>query len=153
MLTPSIEHSLEEVFSSEWDTIGFEITEPVPIDDLHESRNAILGICKPAPDEMIIAGLAKLRALTASRARDDRSTDIQIEAYIEQLKMWPADAVVQALNDAPSRSKWFPTWHELEEQLKYLTTDRRLIVAAIDRRIARLEKKTSVQGLIQGAIK
>jgi hypothetical protein len=102
---------------------------------------------------MVIEGLIKLRALTAHRNEENANLELISEAYIDKLMQYPADAVIQALNEAPDRDKWFPAWHDLKVRLDYLTTDRRLMVNAIDREIARLQPKTSVQGLIKGAIK
>ena len=144
---------LEPQFNSEWDTIRYDITAPVDVEVLKHGRSKILELCEAPERPMVIEGLIKLRALTAHRNEENANLELISEAYIDKLMQYPADAVIQALNEAPDRDKWFPAWHDLKVRLDYLTTDRRLMVNAIDREIARLQPKTSVQGLIKGAIK
>jgi hypothetical protein len=152
-LKPALGSCLEPHHNPEWDTIRFDITGQVKKADLIEARQVILDHW-PVPDRQLIAqAMLKLRALTASRNTGDLDLDLTLEAYAEKLAEYPADAVVQALNEAPDRSTWFPAWHELKVRLDYLTENRRLILNAIDRELAKLEPKTSVAGLIEGAIK
>ena len=152
-LKPALALCLEAQYSPEWDTTRFDITGQVKKADLIEGRQAILDHW-PEPDRQLIGqAMLKLRALTASRNTGDLDLDLTLEAYAEKLAEYPADAVVQALNEAPDRSTWFPAWHELKIRLDYLTENRRLILNAIDRELAKLEPKTSVAGLIEGAIK
>jgi len=152
-LKPALGSCLEPRHNPDWDTIAFRLTGQVKKADLIEGRQVILDHW-PAPDRQLIAqALLKLRALTASRNTGDLDLDLTLEAYAEKLAEYPADAVVQALNEAPDQSTWFPAWHELKIRLDYLTENRRLILNAIDRELAKLEPKTSVAGLIEGAIK
>ena len=142
---------LEPQFNSEWDTIRYDLTATIDVEVLKHGRSQILDLCEAPERSTVIEGLIKLRALTAHRNEENANLELISEAYIDKLMAYPADAVVQALNEAPDRDKWFPAWHDLKDRLDYLTTDRRLMVNCIDREIAKLDK-TSVQGLIKGAI-
>jgi len=42
---------------------------------------------------------------------------LQLAAYAERLSAYPAQSVLRVLNDWPMRSPWWPSWHELAEQL------------------------------------
>jgi len=152
-LTPHLASCLEAQYSSEWDTIRYELTQVIDVKDLITGRKAIMELCQPADRKLVGQCLVKLRALTATRNLGDFDLDLTLEAYADKLMEYPADAVVQALNEAPDRDKWFPAWADLKTRLDYHTTDRRLVVQCLDRKIAKLQPKTSVQGLIKGAVK
>lgn len=85
----------------------------------------------PPPDQVIIGWLAKLSALCASRKRDDAEIDILIEAYVEQLRSYPADVVRHALFG--EKWKWWPTWAELADVIEPLVSHRRVMREALQR--------------------
>jgi hypothetical protein len=153
-LPPALASCLEEQLGPEYDLERYTINDggQLALEVLTEGRTAILGLSEPAPDDMILRALLKLRSLTASRGIGDADLDMTLEAYAEKLKEYPADATIQALGEAPDRSKWFPTWHDLKTRIHYLSQHRRLILEAIDRKIAKLEPRSSVAGLVRKAL-
>ena len=155
LLPPPLASCLEEQLGPEYDLERYTINDAGQLtrETLNEGRTAILSLSEPADDDMILQALLKLRSLTASRGIGDADLDMTLEAYAEKLKEYPADATIQALNEAPDRSKWFPTWFDLKTRIHYLSQHRRLILAAIDRIIERLEPQSSVAGLIKKALK
>lgn len=155
-LPPALASCLEEQLGPEYDLERYTINDGGLIIDLkvlNEGRIAILSLSEPADDDMILQALLKLRSLTASRGIGDADLDMTLEAFAEKLKEYPADATIQALNEAPDRSKWFPTWYDLKTRIHYLSQHRRLILAAIDRKIERLEPRSSVAALVRKALK
>jgi len=155
-LPPALASCLEEQLGPEYDLIRYTINDAgkLTLETLNDGRTAILGLSKPAPDDMILRALLKLRSLTAWRGIGDADLDMTLEAFAEKLSEYPADAVIQALNEAPDKSKWFPTWFDLKTHISYLSQRRRLILEAIDRRIEKLTPRSSaVAGLITKASK
>jgi len=151
-LPPSISSTLEEKTNGDWDVIGYSISSEAPIEDLELARSQIMDQ-QQAPTKMQIQrGIAKLDALTARQSKADLDLAFMVAAYSEKLSEYPADAVEEALDNLTA-NHWFPTWEEMKTQLDYLTRRRRLILVELDRRIAKLKPKSSVQGLIEGALK
>ena len=138
-LPPPLASCLEEKLGPRYDLERYAIkgADQLTLETLNEGRAVILEMSKPASDDMILQGLLKVRSLTASRGIGDADLDMTLEAFAEKLKEYPADATIQALNEAPDRSKWFPTWYELKDHIHYLSQHRRLILEAIDREIER----------------
>jgi hypothetical protein len=153
-LPPELASCLEEQLGPEYDLERYAINDggQLALEVLTEGRTAILDLSEPAPDDMILQALLKLRSLTASRGIGDADLDMTLEAYAEKLKEYPADATIQALGEAPDRSKWFPTWYDLKTSIHYLSQHRRLILEAIDRKIAKLDPR-SVAGIVRKALK
>jgi hypothetical protein len=95
--------------------------------DLDKAVAVLEGGFRSAPENSIASALYKLRMLT--RGREHRSSaDQEAEAviWIENLRCWPGDVVLDVLRTWPSRKggEWWPTWHDVEEVLK-ARTDRR----------------------------
>ncbi|WP_085899525.1 hypothetical protein [Kiloniella majae] len=61
----------------------------------------------------IMRELLKLKVKTNSRNMDAASLELQLEVYADELTRFPADCVLQALQDA-GRQKWWPDWGTLE---------------------------------------
>jgi hypothetical protein len=98
-----------------------EVRWDCPHDKLPEVASVIEGAFRAAPGKSIAAALYKLRMLT--QGRDQRSIeDQEAEALIwaEQLQCYPGDIVLEVLRTWPSRpnGRWWPTWHEVEAELK-----------------------------------
>jgi hypothetical protein len=86
---------------------------------------------RAAPEPKIAQELYKLRMLT--RGREQRSpAEQEGEAMVwtEQLRCWPGDIVVDVLRSWPKRDggQWWPTWHEVQAELKS-RCDKRMALA------------------------
>lgn len=107
-----------------------------PPDKRAEARAIIEGSLRAAPEETLGAALYRLRMLT--RGRDQRSAaDQEIEAaiWVEQLRAWPADIALEVIRTWPERKngEWWPTWAEVERELRKRATVRIALAAAVDR--------------------
>jgi hypothetical protein len=118
----------------------YVVTEGVrwscPSEKLAEAARIVEGAFRAAPSDKISAALYRLRMLTMGR--DQRSPEDQEAEYIiwiENLRCYPADIVLDTLSSWPSRDdgKWWPTWHEVEAELKK-RQDRRMALANFIRR-------------------
>jgi hypothetical protein len=56
---------------------------------------------------------------------------LQLSVYIDELSYFPADIVIQVLQTWPTISKWFPTWHELNDELQWYTNRRQFKIDAL----------------------
>lgn len=83
----------------------------------------------PAPITSIAAELTRLAMLTASRAGEGREPDAKLAAYAEELRAYPADAVLQVLRSGEWR--FFPAWAELKTRLDRICHRRRRLLEII----------------------
>lgn len=90
---------------------------------LPEVVKALEGAFRSAPEDTIAQALFKLRIMT--RAREQRTEEmIEAEAviWIEQLRTYPGDVVLEVLKGWTSpgnpNGKWWPTWHEIAAKLE-----------------------------------
>ena len=85
-----------------------------PLDraDLETALANLSPMLRPAPPQALAAALAELRSLTCRPSGSE--VDLVATAWVERLATWPADIAIWALREWPSRSKWWPTWHEIE---------------------------------------
>jgi hypothetical protein len=119
-----------------------EVRWDCPKECLPEAAAVIEGAFRAAPEDRIASALFKLRIMT--RAREQRTEEMQeAEAtiWIEQLRGYPGDIVLDVLTNWPKRKngQWWPTWHEVEAELTS-RADRR---QAILNRLREIERKPS----------
>ena len=136
MLLPhSIATCLRERAAADFSLAGYEVKGNPPTGDLREAINVLNGLCAPAPPIEIAGFLATLYALTKQRAEDQITLDLAIQAFAARLEKFPGIAVKQALEAWPDKSKWFPSWQELREEIEAVdkaTMMRSAVYAALD---------------------
>lgn len=82
----------------------------------------------PASRDTIEEWLAELYVIAPSRADDEMTATLKLEAYGRRLAEYPADMVKHVLLSKTWR--FFPSWYELEEQLKPMKRERDGMLAA-----------------------
>lgn len=90
--------------------------------------DAITETLIPAERGTIEEWLAELYVIAPSRADDEMTATLKLEAYGRRLSEYPADMVKHVLLSKTWR--FFPSWFELEEQLKPLKRERDAMLAA-----------------------
>ena len=125
---------IEERHSKDYDFLGYLITNEVSDKILGQTYEALQASLIPATDNEIAKGLLKLRALTSHKA-DGQDIDIILEAYVEQLREYPKDAVLESLNRMAGHVKWFPSWHELKDDIEFRCKHRIGLMKAIERKM------------------
>lgn len=84
--------------------------------------DAITETLIPANRDTIEEWLAELYVIAPSRADDEMTATLKLEAYGRRLAEYPADMVRHVLLSKTWR--FFPSWFELEEQLKPMKRER-----------------------------
>jgi len=100
----------------------------------------------PASDRELLMELNRLWALTSHKRQSAPEMDITLEAYIEKLRAYPRDAVLETLREAPDRSQWWPTWKELQDRIGQKCKRRIFLVEALERKIDEFNGKTNIVG-------
>lgn len=90
--------------------------------------DAITETLVPASRDTVEEWLAELSVIAPSRADDEMTAMLKLEAYGRRLAEYPADMVKHVLLGKTWR--FFPSWFELEEQLKPLKRERDAMLAA-----------------------
>lgn len=70
----------------------------------------------PALPNDLACELAQLRVLTKARDGSPEDMELMAQAYLDQLRRYPADVALSVIRDWPRtrNGKWWPSWHELE---------------------------------------
>jgi hypothetical protein len=105
----------------------FWTCDPSKID---EAKAAIEFSLRPAPEDVLAQALYRLRVVTRGRDRggdDDREAEAMI--WIDQLRQFPADIVLETLRAWPERSDgmWWPTWHDVHQAVSREAAARRML--------------------------
>jgi len=130
-LTLSAGLKVEEQLTSDFDFKGYIITNDVSDKKLNETYEAIQSTMTSADDSVIARALAKLMALTAGKSQD---LDLKLESYVEKLKGYPKDAVIESLNKLSDEYKWFPSWSEIKDDVEFRCRHRTGLLRAIERK-------------------
>jgi hypothetical protein len=81
------------------------------------ARYLIEEAMRPAARDVLARELARLRALTVSRAADADDTRIIFAVYLDALAEYPADAAITALRRWPHDHKFWPALAELADAI------------------------------------
>ena len=125
---------VEEQHSPDYDFKGYLITNDIAANDLNAAYEALKASLIPAEDELIARALLECRALMAHK-NDGGDIDIILEAFVNRLKEYPKDAVLESLRKYPNDNKWFPTWSELQDDVEFRCKRRIELKKAIERKI------------------
>jgi hypothetical protein len=111
---------------------GFDITEDDGADP--ELALEVVRMAQtPAPEAVVYGWLGELSVQVAYRTQTEFNGELTLRVYARNLAKYPADIVRDVLMDWPRQSKWWPTWHELVEELdrrqqRRLALERELIL-------------------------
>lgn len=106
-----------------------------PSTALDECRAAAVASFRAAPEEEIAKAVYRLRIVTRGREqRSDADREAEAVIWIEQLRCWPGDIVLDVLKGWPQRKdgQWWPTWHDVEAELRAKASLRQIIVSHLE---------------------
>lgn len=98
---------------------------------------------RPATPDKLQMALFTLRRMTAGRdgeVANEKARAAEIVTWVRQLQGYPADVAISVLQDWPKRSKWWPTWFELQEQIDIAMSQRRVIKHVLSLSAPKTEK-------------
>jgi hypothetical protein len=99
--------------------------------NIAKSISIIEQALEPASHDRLEQALAVLSVTIAKRASDADTDDLQLTVYAARLRQHPSDAALQVLADWPLTNKFWPTWCELEAELRAASRWRRDALAAL----------------------
>lgn len=118
---------IDERYGYDSEVIAFEVESGDRIVGRHIIETAMM----PAPEPVIQASLARLRAATKARAVDGDDLAMTMQVMAEECAEWPADVVRAACKRWYRRETWFPSVAELRDEMQRLGRRRQLIADAL----------------------
>ena len=123
MLRPHVASSMRKVYDQNFHVIGYILENKLDPKEIHEAINALEATMSPPDRRMLVELITEVFTLTKMRGSNQIELDFAVRAYAARLADYPADTVFAVLKDWPNRSKWWPSWCEIKEQLD--KTDRK----------------------------
>jgi hypothetical protein len=115
-----------------WDgyVLDYELSAPISDDDRDASLRIAEEALRPASEQVIVAELGRLRALTVSR---DIGQDLTLvfAAYTSELLKYPPDAIRRVLRAWPKTQRFWPSMSELVQGLDRLVRPRHALRNAL----------------------
>ena len=118
-LPPSVASSLDAVVDGDYNIVAYTVDGPCPVDDLTAAIAAIDAASQPMPAKALGMLIAEVFSLTKRKKDDQITLDLAVEAYGSRLEQYPADIVHEVLTKWPDQSMWWPSWHELKEEIDW----------------------------------
>ena len=124
-LPPSVAHSLtptmrtwdDPVHGFDYQITGYSLAEPLPSPaDIDTARQMVEAAMQPAPAKSVAAELARLAAVTKSRADPEDDQTLRFAAFREELAEFPRDVITTALRKIARRETFFPSLAEIRDQ-------------------------------------
>ena len=134
-LPPSVVSSLDAVVDADFNVVAYTIDGPCPVDDINAAIAAIDAASQPMPARALGMLIAEVFSLTKRKKDDQITLDLVVEAYGSRLEQYPADIVHEVLSKWPDQSMWWPSWHELKQEIDWRNS-RAKIKAALEKKLA-----------------
>lgn len=115
---------------------SFKLPDSITYEQASQALKMVSLAMEPLPAKEMARELSALRSACATRSNAE---DIAwaSSVYAERLADWPADAVMYALRRWPEKSKWWPTWKDLQDLLEEACADRKVLLRALETRVNR----------------
>jgi hypothetical protein len=126
---------VDREYGSDLYVMGYHPPAAVDLAAVREAGDyaaAVRETCHPLEAVAILQELVKMRVKVGQRAQGDMDTQLQLQAYVEELSEYPADIVLETLRLWPKMSKWWPAWEELKKPLDLRTRQRAGFLSALE---------------------
>ena len=133
-LPQSVASSLDAVVDRDFNVVAYTIDGPCPVDDLTAAIAAIDAASQPMPAKALGMLIAEVFSLTKRKKDDQITLDLAVEAYGSRLEQYPTDIVHEVLSKWPDQSRWWPSWHELKQEIDW-RNNRAKIKAALEKKL------------------
>ena len=107
---------LKERLDSDFEVVGIDaVGQPDDPAAVGKALEVYERACRPADHQTLAYEVGAMRLSVAVPSMAEEDIDAQATIYARRLAEWPGDAALAALRDWPSKSRWWPAWHELEQ--------------------------------------
>lgn len=109
----------------------YDLTEPIDHETMLETLAIAESVNEGCPADIAAAELARMRALTKSRAEAAEDTEFMVAAFLDELCQYPADIVRDICRTWTRIEKFFPAWTDLREMADRRVRKRRKLLEAV----------------------
>ena len=85
----------------------------------------------------MLAFLFKVKNLTKHRKQSDSEMEMQLRTYAAELRRYPRDATLKALDRISDDHEFFPAWKEIRLRVEFHCRRRQTLMNEIDRALDR----------------
>jgi hypothetical protein len=133
-LTPTMRTWDDPVHGFDYQITGYSLAEPLPSPaDIDTARQLVEAAMQPAPAKSVAAELARLAAVTKSRADPEDDQTLRFAAFREELAEFPRDVITTALRKIARRETFFPSLAEIRDQCQREFSHRKHLAAVLRR--------------------
>lgn len=118
-------------YGYESNLIRYDLVGKHSYSEIEQAQYALEASLTPMPIEKLVIEVTRLRTMTRSRPETQVDMEAQLMIFSEMLEEYPEDIVMEVVRSWPRKSKWWPAWAELQEDLDFLARPRKLKLAAI----------------------
>lgn len=111
---------------------GFEVTRPIPYDEVREAVLLLNEALQPCPKDVAIKAMFALKVRTANTPADREIAEERIGLYLADLQSYPQDVVVSACRSIANQSPYFPAWANLLRELEWRVRKRVKMLEALN---------------------
>ena len=131
--TSTVGCNLREKHNAEFDFVGFEGVKDLPDEQLHALKTELMKQLLPAEDDEVYKALMKVKLLTKARKQSDSEMEMQLRTYAAELRRYPKDATLRALNKIADDYEFFPAWREIMLRVEFHCRRRFTLLNEIER--------------------
>jgi len=123
-MMPSDGPSYREIVGVKWD---------VPAECADQCAHVIEHSFRSAPPNLLAAQLYRLRMMTRARQASAGDQEAEAAIWLESLQCWPGDVALHVLATWTSRpnGQFWPTWNEVETELRRFTQPRKALAHCV----------------------
>ena len=107
---------LDSRLNSDSDIVGYSLREGCDKDEIKIALAIVESACPLSPGEMVVQELAKVMAVTVSRAKDGNDEELMYVTMASLLVEFPPDVIKDACISWMKCEKWRPTLAEMRER-------------------------------------
>jgi hypothetical protein len=122
---------IDPVYGWDSELIGYSLKRPVSASAMEAARALASAALEPMPQPEIVKELARLRAVTKSRAETETDHEATYLVLAEELAEYPPDVIRTAFRQIARRAAFFPSLSEMVDACQPLTHKRRCIARAL----------------------
>ena len=117
--------------SRDYDLTGYKIDKRATASELEKIRQHLEEKWQQPKRDVVVQHLTWLYTVTSHREHHATDLTMILSAYTDELLRYPADTIKPAIRAVQRKSKWFPSLHEITEELDYLTMHRSKLLEAV----------------------
>lgn len=111
---------------------GYEVIRPIPHDEVREAVLLLNESLQPCSKDVAMKAMYALKVRTANTPAERDIAEERIGLYLADLQAYPQDVVTSACRTLANKSRYFPAWHDLLNELEWRVHKRVKMLEALN---------------------